>query len=80
MPFAPQNPQIPGTTKPLVCRQPRKNGKGKCNKPAHNTIEGNVELFGKLVPVKINVCDEHFDPLTTSDQHFQIREPDDEHS
>lgn len=53
MPFAPRTNRSPDT--PSVSGE----DKCKCGKRAVQTIEGRVEIFGKLVPVKFRVCEDH---------------------
>jgi hypothetical protein len=51
------NQDVPSTSKPSVCAR-RVEGK-PCGKPAHNSISGKADVFGKLINVKFMVCDEH---------------------
>ncbi len=45
-----RTPDIPGTSASDNC---------KCGKPASSTIEGLIEVMGRIVKIKIRACSEH---------------------
>lgn len=45
---------IPGSSKPDNCH---------CGKSAAHTVNGMVEIFDKLVPIRLRVCDDHLERL-----------------
>lgn len=66
---------IPATSEVAACRKETKGE--KCGKEAHNWIEGKVEILGKLVNVKLPVCDEHLEEFRDRDASYSIGEQDD---
>lgn len=46
------NGDIPATSRGDLC---------KCGEKAVHTVEGKVEVLGRLVPVKIRVCEKHLE-------------------
>lgn len=60
-----KKPVVPATTKQAVCSVTvDKKTAAKCGKPANNTIEGQAEIFGKIVNLKLMVCDDHIERFT----------------
>lgn len=54
---------VPGTSKPATCAQRIDDEGTKCGAPAHNTISGKAEIFGRMINVKFLVCDKHLDQI-----------------
>jgi hypothetical protein len=53
---------VPSTSKPATCAVlVDEDTRAKCGKEAHITIEGKVEVMGKLINVKKLICDEHYE-------------------
>jgi hypothetical protein len=70
-----RNPVVPAVSKPSTCHVTvNKETATKCGAPAEHTIEGKAEIFGKLVNLKLKVCDKHMKELQKDDPRYSTSE------
>lgn len=59
-------------TEPLKCRHNVNDTEKTCGAPADFIIEGQVDIMGKMVTVKLAVCKECFEELKEKQPRYSI--------
>jgi hypothetical protein len=66
---------VPGTSRSSKCTY-TENGR-MCGAPAHNIIQGKAEIFGKIINLKLMVCDTHMKEVQENDARYSTVGKDD---